>query len=272
MEQVSDRTSTVLSWLRCQVSLPESVEDLCERFRSATPFPHLVLDDLFPSEVLKGLLDELPAMTNDKWLHHHDEKLEKWNLRSAVELGESSFQFTAVLNSAAFLYLLSEITGIWGLLPDPYLGGGAYHVYLEGGKFDVHADRNTDPITGLTRRLALLIYLNRSWKEGFGGDLELWNQDGTRCEKVIPPIFNRTVIFEIGDKNFHGVRPVTAGSGFVRRSFALYYHTVGEGTVPHNSLYAPSLYLDKASLLRRVAKDALPPFLWRALKSLQGPK
>jgi 2OG-Fe(II) oxygenase superfamily len=269
MEGISDRTSTVLSWLRGKVSLTESVEDLCERFQTAQPYPHVVLDNLFPSAVLDGLLDELPPMTNEKWIYHEDEQLVKWNLRSPVELGETAFQLSAVLNSAAFLYLLREITGIEALLPDPYLAGGAYTVYPEGGKFDVHVDRNTADSTGLTRRLAFLIYLNHSWKEEYGGQLELWNQEGTQCDKVIAPIFNRAVIFEIGDKNFHGVRPVVEGSGFVRRAFSLYYHTVGKDIVAHNSLYAPSLYQDKHSLLRRVVKDSLPPFLWRGLKRLQ---
>ena len=270
MKQTLDRTSTLLSWLRCDVSLDKSVEELYQEFGSAQPFPHLVLDNLFPASLLEALLDELPPITHEKWIHHHEDELDKWNLRSAVDLGETAFQFAAVLNSAAFLYFLSEITGIKALLPDPYLGGGAYSVYSKGGKFDVHADRNTDPNTGLTRRLALLIYLNQSWTDRCGGQLELWNQEGTRCEKVIAPIFNRTVIFEIGDKNYHGVRPVECVNGFARKCFALYYHTVGKDVVAHNSIYTPSLYQGKGFLLRRIVKDAVPPFLWRTLKRLRS--
>ena len=98
---------------------------------------------------------------------------------------------------------------------------------------------------GLQRRLAMLVYLNKAWQPEFGGQLELWNQDGTRCEKVIEPIFNRTVIFEIADSNFHAVRPVASGSGAARKAFAAYFHTVDGSIVPHNSVYAPSIYQDR---------------------------
>jgi hypothetical protein len=111
-----------------------------------------------------------------------------------------------------------------------------------------------------------LIYLNKSWEPEYGGQLELWDQQGTKCEKVIEPIFNRTVIFEVGDKNFHGVRPVVGTHGIPRRSFAAYFHTVGGHVVSHNSIYAPTIYRTKPPLLKRMARETLPPFLFRALR------
>jgi hypothetical protein len=265
MKTTDNRTATIVSWSRCKLSLTQSLEDIKAKYLSAHPFPHLVFENLFDREVLDGLLDELPSMSKDKWVHMELNELVKSNLRSAVDLGDAAFQFTSVLHSAGFLYLLSEMTGIKGLLPDPYLSGAAYHVYPKGGKFDVHADRNTDYATGLTRRIGLLIYLNKGWKSGDGGELELWNKEATQCEKSIEPIFNRTVLFEIGDLNFHGVRPVNSETGFIRKSFAVYFHTVGQGIEAHNSIYAPQLYQPKGSRLKRIAKNWLPPVLVRAL-------
>jgi Rps23 Pro-64 3,4-dihydroxylase Tpa1-like proline 4-hydroxylase len=190
-------------------------------------------------------------------------------LRSAVDLEEHAYELVSILHSAAFLYFLTEITGIKGLLPDPYLGGAGYHVVYEGGKFEVHADRNTDYHCGLQRRLAMMIYLNKAWHPEFRGQLELWNQDGTRCEKVIDPIFNRTVIFEIDEHNFHAVKPVACGSGAVRKAFAAYFHTVGGRILLHNSLYAPSIYRDTDGVIHRVARATLPPFIWGTLKELK---
>jgi len=261
-----NRTTEVLSLIRCKLAVNNEVEDLLNDYRTAKPYPHLVLDNLFPSELLDSLLNELPPLSSEKWVHERHDHLVKSNLRSAADLSEQSFHFASTLHSAAFLYFLAEITGIRALLPDPYLSGAGYHVVPEGGKFDVHADRNTDQNSGLERRLAMLIYLNKAWEPDYGGQLELWNQDGTRCEKVIEPIFNRTVLFEIGDKNFHGVRPVVGGQGFSRRSFAVYFHTVGKGLVSHGSIYAPSIYQTKGPLVRRMVRESLPPFLLRALK------
>ncbi|MGD0940001.1 MAG: 2OG-Fe(II) oxygenase [Terracidiphilus sp.] len=267
-----NRTSEVLSFSRIHLSLDGRVEDLLQSYKSAVPFPHHVFDNLFPGEMLDSLVDELPPLSSDKWVHERHEQLIKSNLRSATDLGDHAFHFASVLHSAGFLYFISEITGVRALLPDPYLTGAGYHIVPEGGKFDVHADRNADHNSGLERRLVMLIYLNKAWRPEFGGQLELWNMDGTRCEKVIEPIFNRTVIFEIGDKNFHAVRPVAKGLAFPRRSFAVYFHTVGKNLVMHNSLYAPKIFQDKESLFRRILRDTAPPVLVRALKSLKSPR
>lgn len=266
----TDRTTAVLSSLRCNVSLSKSLSELLEDYRTAKPFPHVVLDNLFSSNTLNTLLDELPPATSSKWVNERHDQMVKSNLRSAVDLSDQAFLFAATLHSASFLYFLSEITGITALLPDPYLSGAGYHVIPPGGKFDVHADRNMDHFSGLERRLAMLVYLNKSWDPQFGGQLELWNQEGTHCEKVIEPIFNRTVVFEIADKNFHAVRPVTERSGRKRISFAVYYHTVGKNIALHSSLFAPKIYQGKGQLVRRAVREVLPPILFRALKGLKS--
>jgi hypothetical protein len=265
----TDRTSAVLSFVRSNLSLSRSVSDLFDDYRHAKPFPHLVLDDLFPPEELDALLDELPPASGEDWVHERNERYVKSNLRSAVYLQEHGYAFTSVLHSAAFLYLLTEVTGIKALLPDPYLRGAGFHIIEEGGKFEVHADTNTDSYCGLHRRLAMMIYLNKGWKPEFGGQLELWNQDATRCEKMIEPLFNRTVIFEIGDTNFHAVRPVVAALGARRKSFAAYFHTVTRDLEFHNSIYTPSIYRDRVPLLQRAVRATVPPFIWGALKALK---
>ena len=264
-----DRTTTVLTSLRCDLSLTKSLEALLNDYQTARPFPHLVLDELFPLETINSLLEELPPPSSSSWVNERHDNMIKSTLRSAVDLSERAFQFAATIHSASFLYFLSEITGIKALLPDPYLSGAGYHVIPAGGKFDVHADRNTDHFSGLERRLAMLVYLNKSWDPQYGGQLELWNQDGTQREKVIEPNFGRTVIFEIGDQNFHAVRPVTEQSGRKRISFAVYYHTVGRNVVSHNSLFSPEIYQGKGRRVHQMTRDLLPPALFRSLKVLK---
>ncbi|WP_433983079.1 hypothetical protein RBB78_15595 [Tunturiibacter empetritectus] len=62
------------------------------------------------------------------WVHHNTQNLEKLGQKSAAGLGPAGFQLVALLHSAPFLYLLSEITGIWNLLPDPYMHGAGYSI------------------------------------------------------------------------------------------------------------------------------------------------
>jgi hypothetical protein len=265
---MQQESTGILSLLSQRILLPTSTEELARSFRNAKPFPHLVIDNMFPEEILERVVDELPGMDDRKWVHSNDDRMLKSNLRSAVDLGAAGYEFSSFLHSAKFLYLLSELTGIWGLLPDPYLGGAGYHVLPSGGYFDLHADRNVEEYTRLRRRLAMLVYLNPSWKSEYGGQLELWDLTGTRCEKVIEPDYNRTVLLEVGDQNFHGVRPVLSKTR-MRKSFAVYYHTAGETNLhPHTSLYAPIFYLKKGPLYKRILHEVLPPFLHRGLRRL----
>ncbi|MFT4111483.1 2OG-Fe(II) oxygenase [Silvibacterium sp.] len=254
----------IMSILSDKISLPASTQELQEQFKNAKPFPHLVIDNMFRDDVLDGVLNEIPPLTDDKWVHERRERLSKSNLRSAVEFQEAGYQFASFINSAKFLYLMTELSGVRGLLPDPYMGGAGFHVVPKGGQFDVHADRNIDQNTGLRRRLVMLTYLNKNWDHEFGGQLELWDTSGSRCERVVEPIFNRTVIFEVADQNFHGVRPVVV-DGRARQSFAAYFHTVPDDSlIPHASVYAPSFYSKREPLVKRVMKEFTPPAVFRA--------
>jgi hypothetical protein len=78
----------------------------------------------------------------------------------------------------------------------------------------------------LHRRLNILIYFNDGWLPEWGGQLELWNRDVSKCVHSIEPIFNRCVIFETSEISYHGVKEVTCPENAVRRSFAGYYYTV----------------------------------------------
>jgi len=264
--------SEIQHHLKQPIRLPDTAENLHTQYVTAQPFPHLILDGLFTDEALEELLEEIPSLHDDRWVHHEERRLSKSNLRSAVDLGEIGYRHLSFLHSAAFLYLLAEVTGVWHMVPDPYLSGAGYHVVPAGGRFDVHADRNVDHNTGLTRRLAMITYLNKNWQPDFGGQLELWSTDASRCEVVVEPLFNRTILFEVADRNFHGVRPVEK-DGVERKSFAIYFHTVGLGdgktAAPHNSIYAPTFYRSQTEM-KRIVRDCIPPLLLRGVQRMRN--
>ncbi len=273
MPILDELQSPILSVLHEKLNVRESLTVLSARYKAAKPFPHIVVDNMFPDELLDQLVTEMPALNGEKWVENDDEHLTKYNLRSAVELGETGYRLVSFLHSAAFLYFLSEVTGIYQLLPDPYLQGSGYHILPRGAKFDVHADRNMAYETGLTRRLSLITYLNKQWPHEYGGQLELWNADGTSCEAVVEPVFNRTVIFEIGDTYFHGVPAhVACPPGRSRNSFVAYYHTaaLAQQAAPHTSIYSPSFYQKRRARLAQVVRDLTPPIVMRNLRRLRG--
>jgi hypothetical protein len=193
-------------------------------------------------------------------------------MRSALAIGPAGERFLSIVHSASFLYFLSEITGIPALLPDPYLQGGGYAAMRRGDYFHVHSDRSTAFDTGLTRRLAMIVFLNKSWKPEYKGQLELWDPEAKKCEVFIDPSFNKTALFEVAFPNYHGVPvPLACPADRTRQSFILYFHTVGidgKAVKPHASIFAPRLRGTNRMTFRSLLREVTPPVLTRALRKL----
>lgn len=269
-----DLTTEFGSLLSGRIRLPGRLDELRTSYKSAKPFPNLVLDNLFSADLLDSLLAEMAKMEENQWVDIDQDPREKTvRMRSGAELGTAGESLLSIVHSAAFLYLLSEITDIWQLLPDPYLQGSGYALMRRGDHFSIHADRSVAYDTGLTRRLAMIIFLNKSWKPEYAGQLELWNSDVTRCERVVEPLFNKTIIFEVAHPNYHGVpTPLACPIDRVRQSFILYYHTAGvqggANVRPHTSIFAPRFYGPNRFSLRSIARDITPPIVRRAFRRL----
>ena len=161
MNAVVDRVKNgegtdIATLLRSRLKLPGSLESLRARYADAKPFPHLVLDNLFPDEILDAVVAESPQLNRDNWLFIEADGLQQvLRMRTSVDMGPASYQLAAFVHSPAFLYLLSELTGVWQLLPDPYLQGAGHAAMRRGMFMEVHSDRNIAYDTGLTRRLAM---------------------------------------------------------------------------------------------------------------------
>ena len=119
----------------------------------------------------------------------------------------------------------------------------------------------------------MITYLNRDWNPGRGGQLELWSTSGTKCESVIEPLFNTTILFEIGDRNFHAIRKVATPQGITRNAFVTYYHTAPEGNgnkpLPHNSLFAPVVYKRGAKVKEMISEYLIPPGIGNAISQIR---
>lgn len=128
------------------------------------------------------------------------------------------------LSSPSFLDQLERVTGIKGLIPDPYLEGGGLHLSLGGGQLAPHTDFHVYEKLGLFRRLNLIVYLSENWKDGDGGELELSVPGDLSPMAIVEPIGGRAVIFETTDTSVHGFRNLVR-EGTRRPSLAVYYYT-----------------------------------------------
>jgi hypothetical protein len=197
-----------------------------EAYASGHPFPHTVIDDLVPDQVLSEALAEFPQPQGADWMAFDSPLERKLATKDDSTMGEATRHLLAELNSAPFIDFLERLTGIEGLVPDPHFVGGGLHQIERGGHLKVHADFNRHPSTGLERRLNVLLYLNRDWREEYGGALELWSLDMSSREMQIFPLFNRCVVFSTTDTSFHGhPEPLTCPEGRTRKSIALYYYS-----------------------------------------------
>src|SRR5262249_6305500 len=226
----------------------ESKDTLAQAFRSADPFPHVVIDGFFNEAFCERLLAEFPPFASG------DARSELGTLGGKAvysiirNLGGAYERADEVFQGQAFLDLIGAISGIDRLLYDPDYVGGGTHENVAGQELDPHVDFNYHPHTGWHRRLNLIVYLNPEWDAAWGGSLELhldpWDPWRDRIKAVLP-ISNRAVLFETSERSWHGFRSVEAppDSGISRRSLAIYLYSRErpdmETAPDHSTVYVP---------------------------------
>jgi len=199
-------------------------------YLNASPFPHIVIDNFFNEKLLENILEEFPKnLENIGYEYQTKVEQKKFTLNDSKHLSNETNNFINFLNSQIFLDFLQVLTGInEKLIPDPYLQGGGLHELRNDGFLNIHADFNLHPSMKLDRRLNILIYLNKNWKDNYGGNLQLWNKEMTKCEKKILPEFNKMVIFSTTDFSYHGnPDKINCPKDNSRKSIAMYYYSNG---------------------------------------------
>ena len=248
----------------------EELLPLADRYRgefaSATPFPHVVIDDFLPPAVLDAVLEEFPTPEQPDWEQYDTSREVKLALADAEQMGPATRHLLAEFNSGVFVDFLERLTGIDALIPDPHYFGGGLHQIRPGGFLKVHADFNRHSRLDLERRLNAILYLNKDWEESYGGHLQIWDDEMTRCEKKVLPVFNRLLVFATLSTANHGhPDPLTCPPDRARRSMALYYYTSDrpdlEQDADHTTIFRQRPGEEWTSTARQVAKRWVPPAL-----------
>jgi 2OG-Fe(II) oxygenase superfamily len=250
--------------------------DLRKSYQGADPFPHIAIDNFLPEAILERCLAEFPTDTSGI-TDTYDRKQERFKRAFTPDvLPPFSRNLFYAFNSRPFIQVVENICGIQGLIPDPFFEGGGYHELTQGGHLSVHADFNYHQRLHVERRINVLIYLNKDWKDEYGAQLELWDTDMKRRVKSYVPAFNRCVIFNTTSDSNHGnPQPVNHPDGLSRRSIALYYytatwnntkrkHTTHFRVRPGEANDAP----DIRSRSQDMVSDLVPPVLYRKLINL----
>lgn len=195
------------------------------RYRSADPFPHIVLDDVVRPEPLAAAYAEFAAVSDNTWrkyLHVNERKYANTDLTTWGPVLRSLAEAFA---SDRFVRFLSELSGHDDLIADLSLDGGGLHRSPSGGYLNVHADFTAHHThQDWRRRVNLLLYLNPTWEPSWGGELELWSTDMERCVERVEPVGNRMLLFTTDADAYHGhPEPLACPPDVARQSLALYY-------------------------------------------------
>jgi hypothetical protein len=212
--------------------------DLVAAFRSARPFPHVVIDSFLDPALARALVDEFPAI--DEMPKSRDYVFSDKRELSSVERSPSGARFAALMTGPAFRAVVEQLTGETGLFVDPAFHGGGYHQGSDGSFLDLHTDFNVHPLhPSWLRTLNVLLYLNDDWHESYGGHL-LIRSSPVEEPVTIAPLMNRAVIMETSDRTYHGYRRMSLPPGVSRRSVAAYvYGTTEQAVVTRTTSWVP---------------------------------
>jgi len=257
--------------------LESLAKEKAEQYKNAKPFPHIYFDDFLPVEAAEAALKDFPEPKQLTWTEFDRPTERKLAFDDVEKLPPSVRDVLYFLNSRPMLQFLEILTGIKGVISDPYFVGGGLHQIKPGGNLEVHADFNFHTKLKLDRRINVLVYMNKDWKEEYGGHFELWNRDMTAAEQKILPLFNRCAIFSTTSYSYHGhPTPLSCPPERTRKSMATYYYSNGrpeeEVGDAHSTLFQarPGVVIEKPRhSMRDMVVAVTPPILISAIKSLR---
>ncbi|WP_306013589.1 MULTISPECIES: 2OG-Fe(II) oxygenase [unclassified Allomuricauda] len=97
----------------------------------------------------------------------------------------------------------AQLTGYWSLLDETmhifnrycYLSLSGYEFHLAHYPLGGHYDKHLDQFENRNNRMiSIIIYLNDDWKQGDGGELEIFEKDGSSF--LVEPLAGRCVMFK----------------------------------------------------------------------------
>ena len=224
-----------MDFARKSLMTDEKIEMYKAKYLKNSPYPHIEIDGLFKENMLTLVEQSFPDLSkkNKGYIKGGGEL--KISTREGCLLAKgASKHFLRYLNSFEFINFIQRVCNIErDLIADHTMLGGGLHSTGRGGSLGMHVDFPIHKKTKLDRRINVLVYLNKNWKEEWGGDFYATDEIET---KKYAPTFNKTIIFETNDNTMHGhPYPLSCPKNRRRNSVAMYYYTNGrpEGQIKY---------------------------------------
>jgi hypothetical protein len=210
------------------------------QFETAKPFRHVLITPFFDRPTAEAMLAEFPVPQH---------KVLKFVCRDVRSISPTYRLIDDYISSPEFAALMERITGIGNLLYDPEYHGAGTHDNFSGQGMDAHVDFNLHATTGYHRRFNIITYLNKEWKDEWGGNIELhtnpWDFENDEVVSY-PPLFNHCILFETNEYSWHGFQKLHPPDDrqISRKSFTIYMYTkdrpANEIVPKHRTIYVQS--------------------------------
>lgn len=232
-------------------------------YAAAKPYPHIVVDGFFDEAMLDLIVSEFPKRDARDWISWDTPNELKQTSRGISGLLPFTQLFFLQLCSEPFLEHIRYITGFPDLAFDPLFHGGGLHESVRGDWLNIHTDWTKHPVLPLTRRLNLIIYINRDWDLSWGGDLELYDPASKTCGARVAPLFNSAILFPTTSETFHGFSsPLTCPGNRTRKSISVYYWTPDSEALKE-SAHINFLPGKKRTRMRALLRSLTPPIAFK---------
>jgi len=248
----------------------ETIQKLSKEFAEAHPYPYIVMDNFLKPEIAEEAYNNFPkyALFNKKYKGLNENKAEGSNIEDFNPIFQKICDELASNQMYDWIQKVAHIKEAV-VMTDDALGRGL-HLGGQGSFLDIHIDFNIHVEKDLHRRLNILIYLNKDWKEEYGGGLEMWDKEVSKMEKYVSPAFNRCLIFETNEISYHGYGKINVPEGESRKSiYGYYYSKTRDGASPyHDTVFKTRPEEGTIKKIKTNLKEVAKNNIKRVLKSV----
>jgi len=251
---ITERLQDKLDYFGDWIKTDEKIKEINNDFLNAKPYEHVIIPNFLNQEYADKMFSVFPTDINSENWHKYDNPIEyKFANDKITSMPRCVKKLFNLFSCKEIIERINLLTGVENLEFDPYLHGAGIHVHPNGGKLDMHLDYEKHPYLNKERRINIILYMSKDWKEEWNGDTQLWDKDLTNCIVKSPVVFNTAIIFKTNETSWHGLpEEIKCPDDVLRKTIAYYYVSPLDSTPDENIIGNDgSGYRTKATFKKR---------------------
>jgi Rps23 Pro-64 3,4-dihydroxylase Tpa1-like proline 4-hydroxylase len=217
-ENLDNKTSYFGDWIN-------NTEMLKEQFSKADPFEHIIIPNFLNEEYAEQIFNTFPTdIHSGKWYEYYNPLEIKYANDDIKNMPRGIKKLFYLLSTKEITEKFAELSSINDLEHDTFLHGAGIHIHPRNGKLNMHLDYEKHPYLNKERRLNMILYMSKDWKEEWNGDTQLWDNKMEKCVVKSHVKFNTAIIFRTNEISWHGLPDlIKCPEDVLRKSIAYYY-------------------------------------------------